>query len=398
MKRGDPAVGHEMERDPNFVRFDRLSAGHRVALPDARRGDPERLHREIRVVSHSPIITAVLEAADAVLVVLNTERQIVAFNSQIEAIAHPTDVLGARMGEALGCVNARGSGGCGAAPACGTCGALGAILGCRSGRPVESECLVKSDHRGGVSLEFNVRASEVSVEGGTFTVVSLRDISAEKRREVLEQVFFHDVLNTVAGLRGWALLLQRPNADVPRAGERIDVLSRQLEREIRDQRALLHAEHGTLVPERDRVRPDALLGNVAALFAGHPVAHDRRLEIAGEGPELELTTDPALLVRVLVNMVRNALEATPPGGRVRAWWETARDGAVRFAVHNAGAIAPEVQARVFHRSFSTKGGPGRGLGTYSMKLFGEKVLGGEVSFASTERAGTVFSVTLPATP
>jgi signal transduction histidine kinase len=397
MKRRDPTVRLEMDRDPAFVRCERLLAGHRSRLPDPRRADPGRLDREIRVVSQSPIVTAVLEAADAVLLVLNAERQIVAFNSRIATIAQPGDVLGRRAGEALACVNARGPGGCGAAPGCATCGSLGAILGCRRGRPVESECLVKSEHHGGTSLELNVRASQVAVEDETFTVVSLRDISAQKRREVLEQVFFHDVMNTVSGLRGWALLLQRPGADTRRAGERIDLLSRQLEREIRDQRALLHAEHGTLVPEPVRVRPDELLGNVADLFAGHPVSRERRLEIAVEGPELELTTDPTLLVRVLANMVRNALEATPAGGRVRAWWEAAREGAVRFAVHNAGAIAPDVQARIFHRSFSTKGERGRGLGTYSMKLFGEKVLGGAVSFASTEHAGTVFSVTLPAT-
>lgn len=396
MKRADPAVGNEMDREP-FARFVRLPAGHRTPLPDPRRAEPDRLAREIQLVSHSPIITAVLDAADAVLLVLNEERQIVAFNSRVETIARPGDVLGRRTGEALGCVNARGPDGCGASPACGTCGALGAILGCRSGRSVESECLVKSDHHGGISLEFNVRATQVEVEGGSFTVVSLRDISAQKRREVLEQVFFHDVMNTVSGLRGWALLLQRPGADTRRAGERIDLLSRQLEREIRDQRALLHAEHGTLVPEPVRVRPDELLGNLAALFAGDPVTRERRLEIAGDGPELELTTDPTLLVRVLANMIRNALEATPAGGRVRAWWEDAREGAVRFAVHNAGAIAPDVQARIFHRSFSTKSERGRGLGTYSMKLFGEKVLGGAVSFASTEHEGTVFSVTLPAT-
>ncbi|HYG70351.1 MAG TPA: ATP-binding protein, partial [Anaeromyxobacteraceae bacterium] len=259
-------------------------------------------------------------------------------------------------------------------------------------------CLVKSDHRGGLALEFNVRASQVEVDGGRFTVVSLRDISAQKRREVLEQVFFHDVLNTAAGLRSSAWLLQKPNADHRRHGERVDRLARQLEREIRDQRALVLAENGALVPERVPVRPREILRNVADGFAGQPAALDRRLELATEGPDHALATDPALLVRVLSNMVRNALEATPAGGAVRVWWDGGQDRALRFAVHNAGAIAPEVQARIFHRSFSTKAERGRGLGTYSMKLFGEKILGGVVAFESTESDGTVFSITLPLAP
>jgi signal transduction histidine kinase len=264
---------------------------------------------------------------------------------------------------------------------------------------------VRSDAAAGGSGEFNVRATPIEVDGQAFTVVSLRDISGEKRREALEQIFFHDVLNTVAGLRGWALRLRRPGADGERAAERIDLLSRQLEREIRDHRALLLAESGALVASPVRLRPEELLRDVELVFSSHAVARDRRLVLEPPPAGLELWADPALLLRVLVNMVRNALEATPAGGAVRVWCERATttpraaDGldrdALRLRVHNEGVMAPEVQARVFQRSFSTKGERGRGLGTYGMKLLGERYLGGEVSFVSAPDVGTVFSVQLP---
>jgi len=51
---------------------------------------------------------------------------------------------------------------------------------------------------------------------------------------------------------------------------------------------------------------------------------------------------------------------------------------------------------LFQRSFSSKGS-GRGLGTYSMKLFGEKYLDGEVSFESDRIKGTTFTISLPLT-
>jgi sensor histidine kinase regulating citrate/malate metabolism len=51
---------------------------------------------------------------------------------------------------------------------------------------------------------------------------------------------------------------------------------------------------------------------------------------------------------------------------------------------------PEISNRLFQRNFSTKSEAGRGIGTYSMKLFGEKVLGGKVSFTSSEEDGTLF--------
>jgi sensor histidine kinase regulating citrate/malate metabolism len=51
--------------------------------------------------------------------------------------------------------------------------------------------------------------------------------------------------------------------------------------------------------------------------------------------------------------------------------------------------------RIFQRNYSTKSDSGRGLGTYSMKLFGETYLGGKVDFTSSESEGTTFHLRLP---
>ena len=71
------------------------------------------------------------------------------------------------------------------------------------------------------------------------------------------------------------------------------------------------------------------------------------------------------------------------------------DKHVVFEVWNEGLIPEEVQYRIFTRSFTTKSEPGHGLGTYSMKLFGEKYLKGKISFHSTDSTGTVFRYSLP---
>jgi signal transduction histidine kinase len=390
----------------NGVGFERLPPGHRHALPDSRCAGLDELHRQIELVSHNPVVTAVLGAADAVLLVLNGQRQIVAFNSRVAAVSRISDVsgvLGLRPGETFQCVNAAGPGGCGAAPACETCGALGAILACqRNRRSAEAECLIRTRSGKDSALEFNVRATPVVLGGSPFTVVSLRDISSEKRKQALEQIFFHDILNTVTALRSWTAVLRRPGVDHQRAGERVDLISRQLEREIRDQRALALAESGTLVAMPQRVRAADLLRDLEFSFSSHFAAEGRRLELEAVPPEAELESDPSLALRVLANMVRNALEATAPGGAVRVGCEPARWGdgdgdahALRFIVRNQGYIPPEIQAHVFQRSFSTKAHRGRGLGTYSMKLLGEGYLGGKVSFASEVHSGTMFFLELP---
>ena len=91
-------------------------------------------------------------------------------------------------------------------------------------------------------------------------------------------------------------------------------------------------------------------------------------------------------------MIKNALEATPAEGKVTVDCNFAPE-AVIIRVHNPGHMPKDVQQQVFQRSFSTKG-TGRGLGTYSMKLLGEKFLNGKVSFESTAGAGTIFSLEL----
>jgi signal transduction histidine kinase len=339
-------------------------------------------------------VRALLESVNATLLVLNRERQVVASSGPDDGSAR---LHGLRPGEVLSCVNGRSAGGCGTTRACETCGALGAILGCgEERRPFDAECVIST--HSGTSIELDVRASPIELGGERFTVVSLRDISTAKRREALEQVFFHDVMNTVSGIRGWAGRLARPGADVGRAAARLDVLSRHLEREIRDHRALVLAEEGVLVAERSLVSAGELVEDVAAMLSEHAVARERVLVTSVEPASAALETDRALLARVLVNMGRNALEASSPGETVRlaASGETASSlPSVRFSVANVAVMPAEVQARVFQRSFSTKG-RGRGLGTYGMKLIGERYLGGSVSFVSAQGQGTTFTIALPA--
>jgi hypothetical protein len=82
---------------------------------------------------------------------------------------------------------------------------------------------------------------------------------------------------------------------------------------------------------------------------------------------------------------------------VRVSAETQGD-AVVFRVHNPGAMPEAVQRQIFQRSFSTKQGEGRGIGTHSVRLFTERYLGGQVEFTSAEADGTAFTVSLPLSP
>jgi signal transduction histidine kinase len=226
--------------------------------------------------------------------------------------------------------------------------------------------------------------------------VVLTDISGEKRREALERVFFHDILNTIGGLMGWsAMLKDLDDLDLKMAADKITVLSERLISEVRGQRQLLEAERGDLEIYPDWVRVGDVFDTVRSIFSAHQSSKDKELVIDSHHSGETVKTDTSLAVRVLTNMVKNALEAIPRGRSIRLWYEKV-ESQPAFRVWNPGAIPGEIQTRIFQRSFSTKGGTGRGLGTYSMKLFAERYLKGKVSFVSNEEDGTIFTFILPA--
>ncbi|HPB30935.1 MAG TPA: HAMP domain-containing sensor histidine kinase [Candidatus Sumerlaeota bacterium] len=368
----------------------------------AERDEPAHVIDMSRLVENSPLFNAVLESVDGYIMILNEQRQVLAMNSKLMEdlkITEPSCSLGQRPGEVLRCVHAaEGPGGCGTSQFCSTCGAAIAIMASqKEGQPITEECLASVLNDGTVdSREFRVRSSPVAVGEYKFTVLVFQDISGDKRREALERTFFHDILNTVGGLMGWSSLLRDyADTDPKEAAGRIVALSKRLQLEIEDQRRLSQAEHGTLEVSIEPVPIREILGGLTATFEAHPAAQDKNLSVREVSPNEFIKTDAVLLSRVLTNMTKNALEAVKAGATVQVWFERCK-GAPAFFVQNPGKIPDEVAMRIFQRSFSTKARSGRGIGTYSMKMFGERYLGGTVGFETSDEKGTIFSITLPA--
>lgn len=366
----------------------------------AERAAPAEVSRFARVCLENPIIKVVLESVDGFVLILNRQRQVVAANPEVlEEIEIVDDaaILGMRPGELFGCIHSKDEeGGCGTSRHCTTCGGVITIMASQVKRQsVSGECLMMVKHRGIVEArEFAVRATPLSLCNDEVIIFTIHDISAWKRRELMESLFLHDTLNIVTSLQTWSELLMQQFHDAEKAAENIVQLSNKLNFEVQHHRLLLLAERGELTPQKELFSCSALFDDLRTMFDGYRTGNQSRFVAVPPAEQCMLCIDYQLLSRIIINMIKNALEASEPAGIVHASFEVT-DGQPCFVVHNDGVIPEAVQLQIFKRSFSTKGGSGRGIGTYSMKLFGERYLGGKVSFRTSEAEGTSFSFILP---
>jgi len=365
------------------------------------RASPEALVAQAALAAASPVVDALLRSCCIATALINDQRQVVALNAcYLEAVgtADAAGVLGLRPGESLGCLEAEaGPGGCGTARACAGCGAAAAIVASAARQqPEERDCVV-TVLRGGarVDLDLRVTAAPLDLGGRPFTLVALRDVSAERRRSALERVFFHELTSAVVSLAGACDGLDDPDPAAARAAaEEVRRLAHGLSREVLLQRALASGRAGGYRVTVERVPVAALAEQLRRAFQHHAAAAGKALRVSLPGPDVALDTDAFLVQRLVTHMLANAFEATAAGGEVRLEIEEA-PGAVLLRTWNAGAIPPALAPHVFQRYFSTKPGDGRGQGTYALKLFGETYLEGKVGFTSTTEGGTTFELRLP---
>jgi len=152
-------------------------------------------------------------------------------------------------------------------------------------------------------------------------------------------------------------------------------------------------ERPTLVP----LTPDTVAVSSAALVKNQMLAAGIDFVLDVPGGLSPIRGDLRSLQQVLVNILLNAAQATPRGGRVRLSVASGPGGETCFSVADTGlGLTPEVRQHIFEPFFTTKGvGKGTGLGlavAYSLV----KRHGGRIEVETPEAGGAVFTVMLPA--
>jgi hypothetical protein len=366
--------------------------------PPERATDTQLLD-EVRAISCNQLIDGLMSLANGLFAVLNEQRQILALNEsflKLMGVGDVSEVLGLRPGEYVHCVHvSEMPGGCGTSSYCATCGAVISIMSALdSDHPQENTCAltVERDNKE-VDLLFQVRCCPTRVGDHKFILFFLHDISLQQQRANLDSSFLHDINNLLTAMLGKSDLFQHKSVwDEQRFGELRKLILR-LAKEFTMHQAITGSLSHAFQPLYCEVAVNSILDELAETFSDHPLCSNVNLNISKLEDTLTLVTDMNLVNRILVNMVTNALEATEPGGKVEVFIEPGGN-AISFCVWNRKHIPQTDALRIFKRNFTTKKQPGHGLGTYSMKFFGETILGGIVNFTTSESEGTTFRLSL----
>lgn len=349
------------------------------------------------------VLDEVLSAVPSLVMIVNVDREIVYANrAMLDFLGTSlSDLTGKAPGAALGCLHAlEDDHACGSTPFSAYCGASHAMQAALQGLTTIQEChIVRATEMDPPGLNLRLWTTPIVLNDEPFLMMAAVDISAEKRHQALERIFFHDILNTATIIDGTVKLLlsMGPGEDTGHVENLLNQVAERLIDEILTQRDFVELESRQLTRKADRIAVLPFLRGLVDSYLSHGVTGDRDIRIDPTSPEIDLVIDKVLLGRVLGNLLKNAIEASTDGEVITLGCQMDGDERVGFWIHNDRVMPEEVRLQIFKRAFSTKG-RGRGLGTYSARLLTERYLEGEITFTSEPGDGTTFRVRYPLVP
>jgi two-component system sensor histidine kinase PilS (NtrC family) len=263
-------------------------------------------------------------------------------------------------------------------------------------------------HPGGRRLDLGVSVTPLATgedsRGGYLVVfqdlTEIRRLEEEVRtKEKLAAVgemaaqLAHEIRNPLGSIRGSAQVLMAEAAKGEEQGRLLSIISRESKRLSDTLNRFLYQARGPARPRGPVDLRPVVEAAVTLVRSGGELQTDHVLSYeADEGP-LVCLADPDQIAQVFWNLVRNALEAMPDGGRLDVALRR-RAGDVVLSVRDEGrGIGRDEQRRIFE-PFHSKTPMGTGLGlAIVFRIVREH--GGDISVRSAPGEGTQVDVRLP---
>lgn len=247
-------------------------------------------------------------------------------------------------------------------------------------------------------IETDGRGDELNQLGDTMNEMLARlQASFEAERQFSSDVS-HELRTPIAVIRSQCEFALSGQAGEEEKREAFEAVLKQSERmnSIVSQLLLLsRVENGKFVPEREPVELNVLCETVCEELEA--MAAERQVKLAWNTEELQITGDETLLIRMVNNLVSNAIRYNRPGGsaevslRKRGKYAvlTVRDTGIGIRREDLGQIFNR-----FYRADRSRSSEGTGLGL-SMAAWIARVHGGSIRAESVYGEGSVFTAELP---
>lgn len=207
----------------------------------------------------------------------------------------------------------------------------------------------------------------------------------------------HDIRNPLQSILTATYLVKDDLAVLPESEQKNSLL--QSVQEIEEQAAYidkiivdLQDYARTLRPYLEEINLEPTINNMLSNFK---VPQNIEVKTKFDDEAKKLVTDSGCITRILNNLISNAIQAMPNGGKLTIS-STKQMKDTIITVEDTGIGIPnDIKSKVFQPLFTTKS-KGQGFGLAVVKRFAE-ALGGTITFESQQDKGTSFTLRLPST-
>ena len=286
--------------------------------------------------------------------------------------------------------------------------AVGAAGDGRQNPRFEADCLTAEGLR--LRLGYSISPLQDERGGTTGLVVTFQDLTqvraleeTRRRQERLAAVgrvaagIAHEIRNPLAAMRGSIQVLSSEVNGDPGTAELMQIVLRESDRLNRIITDFLTYARPRQVELAETDLREPLRETFTLLRHSPETRPDHRIEEDFPDEPVRARADAAALRQVFWNLARNALQAMPAGGTLRAEMSRTEAGRVRvcFADTGDGMTAEQVE-RLFEPFWSSRAG-GTGLGL-SIAYQIVRDHGGTINVRSREGHGTTIIIELPDDP
>ncbi|OGC89452.1 MAG: hypothetical protein A2W25_16515 [candidate division Zixibacteria bacterium RBG_16_53_22] len=335
----------------------------------------------------------ILESLDTGVIVTDQAGRINVFNSAARKYTgiEPADALGRNLHDIIDIGKARSD----------------EASRLAAGESISGEILLRPTDGTSIAAAFSItRLREAGSAAQSGSVLILYDLTEIKRlQDNLKRVstlaalgemaatVAHEIRNPLAGISGFTALLLRdvePGNEVRRLVEKINEGVKSLNSIVG---SLLDYTRN-VYPEMVETDPIKIVENAICDIKTEPESQNQVFEVKVGSRRLKAVLDPQLFRLVVLNLLKNAIQACPAGGKIKICLNRTKAGALQISVEDEGpGISDLAREKIFEPFFTTKAN-GTGLGLATVKKLTE-LHGGRVTAENRPGGGAVFTIEIP---